>query len=300
VLLAETEGAHPDFPFPEAEPFCWPPGECSRGTSPPKPRNPGRGARRLPGRGPRSKPWSSGADPRNRIQTLTGFLLPGRLLEQPIRCFSRQGSGVECPLALPAEQPYESEELIFCRFEQGGTAACFQGTSTGRLREAAGEQAATNLVDEGGPPPHPALAYPVPRGQIQRGIRFNGDPTQVRPSHGFGLKKIILVRFGRGLDRWSRPRKHVRPLLAQGASQKVGPPQASMPTKQTGWFAVNRSHWVRENFLRTSTGPRRCQPTRWEIVLPQSRPLVSSCRRVVAGESSCRRVAHDRAAHNES
>jgi hypothetical protein len=49
-----------------------------------------------------------------------------------------------------------------------------------------------------------------------------------------------------------------------------------MPINWTCRFAVKRNNCKRENFLRTTTSPRRLRPTRWKTVLPRWMPIVCS------------------------
>src|ERR1700747_191693 len=97
-----------------------------------------------------------------------------------------------------------------------------------------------------------------------------------------GIDVVALVRFHvrPHILRWYQP--HFVSLFPQCPAKKMRTPQASMPISSTCMFAVKRSSCVRENFLRTTTSPRRLSPTRWKTVLPRSMPIVcSSMRRLL-------------------
>jgi hypothetical protein len=73
---------------------------------------------------------------------------------------------------------------------------------------------------------------------------------------------VALVRLHVRLHILRRHQPHLMALFSQCPAKKMCAPQASMPINSTCRFAVKYSSCVRENFLRTTTSPRKLSPTR--------------------------------------
>jgi hypothetical protein len=78
--------------------------------------------------------------------------------------------------------------------------------------------------------------------------------------------------------------EHLRAPADPGAGD-VDRALASMPMRQRGVFASRASTWRRESFWRRTIAPFLSRPTRWNVFLPMSMPIVA--RRLIVRGMEC-------------
>src|ERR1022692_1286187 len=177
-----------------------------------------------------------GPDPRDGEQTSAVLFFLSRLSKLPVDFLDLRLQLLPLVSKLDQERSHTRRQQIVCVFENGRNLSLEMSWAHGNGNTVF-QQEPTDLVDYGGPSPHPAIAHTVQSLKIELCFALDRNKAHRGPLHSLGnsfrVDVVVLVRFDEGPNVLGRHELHFVPLCPENTCQEVGT-GTSLHANQTG------------------------------------------------------------------
>jgi hypothetical protein len=167
---------------------------------------------------------SDRADSWNLPESLAGFILSGRFLDNPIHLLNPCCELLQFQLELRQQNTQSVGPIQFSVFQDTRQLLIQMASALGHGQPRFQKKTA-NLFHYRRASHHPTLAYAMQRLQIQLFLGLDRHKTHSRSLHrsrnGFGIQGVTLVRLHGGLHLLRRDQPHFMTWFAQRLPQKV-------------------------------------------------------------------------------